>query len=271
MVTGPLPPLESADALVHTREIITNTAAKHGLRATFAPRIYMDSTGSSTHTHISIHSKDNVKSPDRLSSYESYFLSSVLAHLPALLALTYPTPASFQRMADGIWAGGTYVCYGTEHRDVPMRITNFSSPSSRNFEMRVIDGTANPYLVLAGVLGAGLAGIRDKVELTIQDCGMESAAHMTEAIRKELGITQRMPLNWEDSRHNFKESKFLKEEIFGEEFIEKYLSVNKVRIWKQGDSPADQHCILLKQTLGEALALDGDDEKASLMRLVEFY
>lgn len=251
MVTGPLPPLESADALVHTREIITNTAAKHGLRATFAPRIYMDSTGSSTHTHISIHSKDNVKSPDRLSSYESYFLSSVLAHLPALLALTYPTPASFQRMADGIWAGGTYVCYGTEHRDVPMRITNFSSPSSRNFEMRVIDGTANPYLVLAGVLGAGLAGIRDKVELTIQDCGMESAAHMTEAIRKELGITQRMPLNWEDSRHNFKESKFLKEEIFGEEFIEKYLSVNK--------------------TLGEALALDGDDEKASLMRLVEFY
>jgi glutamine synthetase len=269
MVTGPLSPLESADALVHTREIITHTAAKHGLRATFAPRIYMDSAGSSTHTHISVHSKHDNKTADRLSSYERSFLSSVLAQLPALIALTYPTPASFKRMADGIWAGGTYVCYGTEHRDAPMRITNFSSPSSRNFEMRVIDGTANPYLALAGVLGAGLAGIRDKVELKIQNCGQKSAAGMTEEERKALGITQRMPLNWEESRHRFQESKFMKEEIFGEEFVEKYLSVNKVSICEsKGDSALINIVI---QILGEALALDGDDEQAALTRLVEFY
>ena len=237
MVTGPLSPLESADALVHTREIITHTAAKHGLRATFAPRIYMNSAGSSTHTHISVHSRHNSKTADRLSSYERFFLSSVLAHLPALLALTYPTPASFKRMADGIWAGGTYVCFGTEHRDAPMRITNFSSPPSRNFEMRVVDGTANPYLVLAGVLGAGLAGILNQVELEMQDCGLKSAAHMTEEERRALGITQRMPLSWEESRRKFQESKFMKEEIFGEEFVEKYLSVNKVRICEpKGDT-----------------------------------
>jgi len=243
MVTGPLPPLEAADALVHTREIITHTAAKHGLRATFAPRIYMDSTGSSTHTHISIHSKHNDKTADGLSAYERFFLSSVLAHLPALLALTYPTPASFKRMVDGIWAGGTYVCFGTEHRDSPMRIANFSSPPSRNFEMRVIDATANPYLVLAGVLGAGLAGIRDKVELTIQDCGQKTAALMTEEERNAFGITQRMPLTWEESRLKFQESKFLREEIFGDEFVEKYLSVNKVRIHEsKSDGAADQYC-----------------------------
>jgi glutamine synthetase len=230
MVTGPLPPLESADALVHTREIITHTAAKHGFRATFAPRIYMDSAGSSAHTHISIHSKRNVKSADALSAYERFFLSSVLNHLPELLALTYPTPASFKRMVDGVWAGGTYVCFGTENRDAPVRITNFSSPSSRNFEMRVVDATANPYLSLAGILGAGLAGIRDKVELKTRDCGQNTAALMTEEERKALGITQRMPLNWEESRRKFQESQFMKEEIFGEEFIEKYLSVNKVRI-----------------------------------------
>ena len=43
VVTGPLGPLQAADALVHTRETIYNVASKHGLRATFAPRVYMDS------------------------------------------------------------------------------------------------------------------------------------------------------------------------------------------------------------------------------------
>jgi glutamine synthetase len=240
MVTAPLPPLESVDALVHTREIITHTAAKHGLRATFAPRIYMDSAGSSAHTHISVHSKHNVKTGDSLSSYERYFLSAVLNHLPALIALTYPTRASFKRMVDGVWAGGTYVCYGIEHRDVPVRVTNFASPSSRNFEMRVVDGTANPYLAMAGILGAGLAGIRDKTELTMQDCGTKSASDMPECEREALGIVQRMPLTWEDSRRNFQESEFLKKEVFSEEFVEKYLSVNKVRICEfEGDDVAD--------------------------------
>ncbi|KAJ8582819.1 hypothetical protein M405DRAFT_830015, partial [Rhizopogon salebrosus TDB-379] len=42
IVTGPLPPLEAADALVHTRETIFNMASKHGFRATFAPRLYLD-------------------------------------------------------------------------------------------------------------------------------------------------------------------------------------------------------------------------------------
>ena len=46
VVTGPVGPLQAADALVHTRETICNVASKHGLRATFAPRVYMDSCAS---------------------------------------------------------------------------------------------------------------------------------------------------------------------------------------------------------------------------------
>ena len=42
VVTGPLPPLEAADALIHTRETIANIASAHGLRATLAPRVYSD-------------------------------------------------------------------------------------------------------------------------------------------------------------------------------------------------------------------------------------
>ncbi|GLB36978.1 putative glutamine synthetase [Lyophyllum shimeji] len=252
MVTGPLPPLEAADALVHTREIIYNTAAKYGLRATFAPRIYMDSAGSSAHTHISVHSKNDQKVPEKLSPVEASFLASLLINLPAVTALTLPTQASYKRMADGVWSGGTYVNWGTENREAPVRLSNATSPSSRNFECRFIDGTANPYLALAATIGTGLAGIRDNVELTVKDCpGPQTAAQMTEEQRQALGITQRMALTWDQARRNLGNNKLLRDFVLGPQLTEKFLAVN--------------------QTLADALNLDGDDEAASLTRLVEFY
>ena len=231
MVTGPLAPLEAADALVHTREIITNTAAKHSLHATFAPRIYMDSAGSSTHTHISVHSKSNVKTPEKISPVEASFLSSVLTHLPALTALTLPIPASYKRVVDGVWSGGTYVYWGTENREAPVRLSNATSPSSRNFEIRFVDGTSNPYLALAGILGVGFAGIEGNVELTVQDCpGPPTAANMSEEGRQAFGITQRMSLTWEESRKRLSENALLRDRVLGPELVEKYLAVNAVRV-----------------------------------------
>jgi len=251
MVTGPLAPLQAADALVHTREIIRNIASKHGLRATFAPRIYMNSAGSSTHTHISVHSKNNVKKPEQISPLEASFLAGILSNLTALTALTLPVPASYKRMADGVWSGGTYVNWGTENREAPVRLSNSTSPSSRNFELRFIDGTANPHLALTGVIGAGLAGIQKNLELTVKDCpGPTTAAQMTEEQRREFGITQRMSLTWEESRKKLAENQVLKD-VLGSELTEKYLSVN--------------------QTLADALSMDDDDENATLTRLVEFY
>jgi glutamine synthetase len=252
IVTGPLPPLESADALIHTREIIYNTAALHGLRATFAPRIHMTSTGSAAHAHISVHSttSGNEKSPNGMSKLEQSFLAGIMQHLRALPALTLPTTASYTRVGDGVWSGGTYVCWGTENREAPVRLTNPASPMSRRFEMRFIDGTANPYLALAGIIAAGHAGIRKGVELTVADCpGPKTAAQMSEDERRALGIVHRMPLSWAEGRKNICEDQALME-VFGTEMVKKYLSVNK--------------------TLNDSLQQDKDDE-ARLQRLVEFY
>ena len=188
----------------------------------------MNSTGSAAHTHISVHS-GRVKKDPQLSSVEKSFLAGVMAHLPSLPALTLPIPASYKRVSDGVWSGGTYVCWGTENREAPVRLTNSASPSSRRFEMRYIDGTANPYLVLAGILGAGYLGIRSNLELTISDCpGPRSAAQMSEVERRALGISKRMPLNWNEARESFASNEELSK-VLGTEFREKYLSVNKVR------------------------------------------
>jgi glutamine synthetase len=154
--------------LIHTREIITNTASKYGLRATLAPRVYMDNCayfltvsvapaltiffsspgGSSIHTHLSVHSTNTSSAnaqpvTEGLTSHEASFLSSLLDHIPGLTALTLPQPASYKRVGDGVWSGGTYVCWGTDNREAPIRLCNASSSRSRNFELRFVDGLAN--------------------------------------------------------------------------------------------------------------------------------
>ena len=188
----------------------------------------MNSTGSAAHTHISVHS-GRVKKNVQLSSVEKSFLAGVMAHLPSLPALTLPIPASYKRVNDGVWSGGSYVCWGTENREAPVRLTNSASPSSRRFEMRYVDGTANPYLVLAGILGAGYLGIRSNLELAISDCpGPKTAAQMSEDERLALGIYKRMPLSWNEARECFASDTELSK-ILGTEFQERYLSVNKVK------------------------------------------
>ena len=109
-----------------------------------------------------------------------------------------------------------------------MRLANAHSPSSRNFELKTVDGTANPYLVLAAVLASGSEGIATAKELTIKECGgQESAAQLGEKGREALGIRERLPLSWEEARLKFEKSSFV-EKVFGEEFKTKFLNVNKV-------------------------------------------
>ncbi|KAJ7575129.1 hypothetical protein C8J56DRAFT_901585 [Mycena floridula] len=249
VVTGPLTPLEAADALVLTREIIVQVSAKHGLRATFAPRPFITSAGSSTHGHISVHTKGEEKTAEQLSPSEASFLAGVLDHLPAIAAFTLPIPASYKRVADGVWSGGTYVSWGTENRESPMRLTNAASPGSRNFEMRFIDATASPYLALAAVLAAGISGIKTKQVLLAKDCNDMTAAEMTETKRQAMGVTKRMPLDVEQARKYLRDDEGLTD-LLGKEMVEAFLAVNK--------------------TLGDALTQD-EDEAQQLTRLVEFY
>ncbi|KAF8637227.1 hypothetical protein AX17_002978 [Amanita inopinata Kibby_2008] len=250
VVTGPLAPLEAADALVHTREIIRNVASTHGLHATFAPRVFSDAPGSSAHTHISVHSShEGKKEAQAMTTTETAFLAGLLEHLPALTALALPTPPSYGRMVDGIRAGGTYVCWGADTREAPVRLKDPCSPTSRRFEVRTIDGTANPYIALAGVLCAGHAGVQSQQRLTCGDMGPSGAAEMGEEARLKLGITQRLPLTWEEARSAFeKDDLFL--EVFGKGFIDEYLAANK--------------------EIGNMfLSVDGNEK--ALSQLVEFY
>lgn len=99
--------------------------------------------------------------------------------------------------------------------------------------MRFIDGTANPYLVVASFVGLGYAGIKSKRELRMPNfTGFSGPAQLTEEERRAKGITQRMPLTWEESREVLAKSKALRE-LLDSEFVDKYLAVNKVCLCPQ--------------------------------------
>ncbi|ESK91609.1 glutamine synthetase guanido kinase [Moniliophthora roreri MCA 2997] len=252
IVASPLPPLQAADTLVYTRETIRHIAAKHGLHATFAPRLYSNSSGSSAHAHISIHSTNDNAPPkphNAMATMESSFLSGVLDHIPAITAISLPIPASYKRVLDGVWSGGTYISWGTESREAPVRLTNAASPHSRRFEMRFIDGTCHPHLALAAITGAGSRAVESQAPLRVKDCGVTPAAMLSEKEREDLGVTRRMSLTWEESRDSFAKDPVM-QDIFGQNFVKKFLSANK--------------------TLAESLAQD-KEERAEVKRLVEYY
>ncbi|TBU27388.1 glutamine synthetase/guanido kinase [Dichomitus squalens] len=229
IVTGPLAPLEAADAVVFTREAIYNIAHKHGFKATFAPRVHNNSAGSGAHTNISVHGGNNAPraadaaSAPNLTPAERSFLQGVLAHLPAICALTLPTAASYARMQDGIWSGGTLACWGTENRESPVRLCG--PQGHYRFEVRPVDGTATPHLAFAALLGAGLRGILDGAVLTTGDCPTP-AFQMSDAEKRAVGLENalRLPQTIEDARKSLGLDAVLKTAL-GEEFIEKYLGL----------------------------------------------
>ncbi|KAL5483506.1 hypothetical protein ACEPAI_8738 [Sanghuangporus weigelae] len=236
IVTGPLPPLEACDALITTREIIMNVSSKHGMRATLAPRVYDNSCGSAAHTHISLTSTSTFWSstesqPVRVSSppsvslapLEQSFLSGLLAHLPAATAFTLPTRASYARMTDGVWSGGTWASWGRDNRETPVRLAGRGP--SYNFEIKSIDGTSNPYLAISALLSAGLAGISARTKLT--SVGLHVPANtLTDVERKEFGVENRMPLSIDEARKALAKDEVMKKTL-GEELVRTYLNVNK--------------------------------------------
>lgn len=157
---------------------------------------------------------------------ERSFLQGVLDHAPALCAFTLPTTYSYARVADGIWSGGTYASWGTDQREALVRLCG--AEGQHHFEVRFVDGTASPYLVLASVLGVGTEAVIANALLQTGDCG-KPVALMNEEEKRAVGVqnTGRLPRTIEQARNNLAGDQGLKT-IFGDDFVEKYLGVSAV-------------------------------------------
>ena len=231
---------EFADALVtadrHSffKFMAKSIAEKHGFRATFMPKPIEGLTGNGCHAHISVWdapgegAKTNVFATEAtggsptaelgLSEQGAQFLGGIMKHASALAAITNPTVNSYKRInaprttSGATWAPNTVTWTGN-NRTHMVRV-----PGPGRFELRLPDGAANPYLLQAVIIAAGLSGIRNKADPGKRyDIDMYAEGHKVRGAPK-------LPLNMLDALRAYDKDKGLKE-MMGAEFSAAYLNL----------------------------------------------
>ena len=153
--------MEAADRFIAVRETIGAVAARHSLLGTCLPLVFAGEAGNGWHLHFSLW-RDGQNLTGRGNSFGSdaqSFVAGVFHHLPALMALSTPTPNSFRRIRPGAWCGA-YQVWGYDHKEAPLRVPTERHGAPTNVELKSSDATANPYLSMAAVIAAGLDGLR---------------------------------------------------------------------------------------------------------------
>ncbi len=156
--------LTTADRHAFFRVMAAALAERHGCSMSFDPKPIEGLTGNGAHLHLSFwqNGRNLFHDPGgekELTSLAYHVLGGLLAHAPALCALTNPIPASYRRLARATTASGAtwspaWICYGGNNRTTMVRI-----PDGQRLELRLADGAANPYLLQAAVLAAALDGL----------------------------------------------------------------------------------------------------------------
>ena len=156
--------LTTADRVQTFKMVVREVARKHGLFATFMAKPVEGQAGNGMHTNMSLFKDGKNVFYDKdgefhLSDTALYFLNGILEHARAITAIGNPTVNSYKRLIPGFEAP-VYISWASKNRSPLVRIPDAEEINTR-LEMRSADPTANPYLLLAACLTAGLNGIKE--------------------------------------------------------------------------------------------------------------
>lgn len=160
--------LTVADRAFRLKVAVKDVATLHGLVATFMGKPFNDQGGSGFHAHFSLgrdgeNAFADSEDENGVSDEMRHFTAGILAHGPALTAFLNPTINAYRRLVPDSLAP-TNVNWGWDNRTSFVRVPPERGGATR-VEVRVGDGSANPYLVVAAILFAGLHGVREKLPL----------------------------------------------------------------------------------------------------------
>jgi len=162
--------LKACDRHMIYRETLRGVAQELGMEAYIGPKPFTEQAGNGCHLHLSawdIYGERNLFwSENGLSEFGHKFVAGLLTHLPALVALTCPTVNSYRRLRPKSWSSA-YACWGFENREAAVRVPSLywgQEMASTNIEIKCVDSSSNPYLALAGVIAAGLDGVKNNLK-----------------------------------------------------------------------------------------------------------
>ena len=220
--------LITADRHVFFKFMVKTLAEKHGLRATFMPKPFENLTGNGCHAHISLwNGKTNVflDKGDRygLSKTAYNFLGGIIKNAQSLSAFFNPTINSYRRInapptkSGASWSPSS-ISYSGNNRTHMIRI-----PDPGRFELRLMDGSANPYLLQAGVIASGLFGLNNK-----SDPGEPLTCNMYTEFKNYPNLPK-LPDQLEDSLGKLDGSREMKD-AFGDDVINSYIKLKNQEI-----------------------------------------
>lgn len=242
LALAPLDPVAAADAQVLARQVVHAAARNHGLRASMAPLPSPEVAGNGWHLHTSlVRDGRNALAGEGehgLSATGRGYVAGLLRELPGLVAVTAPSTGSLLRRRPHYWAGA-FTAWGVENREAALRLV----PASRllgdevtNVELKASDASANPYLSLAVVLAAGLAGVVEGLEPPApvqQDPGA-----MSDADRSAAGVAP-LATTWEEQRGHLLGSDLVRE-VLGDDLLGAFVACRDAdAAWAEG-KPDDE-------------------------------
>jgi glutamine synthetase len=207
---GPADPVGAADCLLLVRHTVRAVTMRAGMRCSFAPAMTVGGVGSGCHLHTSLwRDRHNLMTggpgPYGLSDEAQAFLAGVLEELPALLAVGAPSVASYLRLIPHRWSA-PYRCWGRENREAGMRLV--AAGAEANVEVKCLDGSANPYLLVGALLALGLAGMERGLRLP-REVTVDPATLSDDELAA-LGAA-RLPRSLEEALEHFRRCEVLAE------------------------------------------------------------
>jgi glutamine synthetase len=236
-------PVEAADTSVLVRSTIHAVGRRYNYRTSFSPKVEAEGVGNGGHVHLSVwRDQQNLMAggngPSGLTQVGEAFAAGILDRLPALLALGSPSVVSYLRLVPSHWAG-VFACWGLENREAALRMITGSAGSTdwaANLEVKCVDLTANPYLLLAGLLAAGCAGVAGGARLP-EPVDMDPAALPPEELEKR-GI-RRLPTSLRESTDALAADSELRDAL-GATLVESVIAVRESEIEEFAEASAHE-------------------------------
>ena len=219
-------PMEVADQLVLSKAIGQILATKRKRHLSFSPIVDQAKVGSGLHIHFSLRKLNgqpcNLDTNDKVSELAGAFLNGLLGHLAALLAFTSPSVISPMRYKPPRWTA-YYNNFAVADRKAAIRMTQIGDgEQATHFEMRTADASANAYLMLAGMIHAGILGLEKNIKEV-------PSVPTSSAQKNKHPNIYRLPETLEECLQQLEHDiDFIKK--FDQEFLRSYLAVKHYEI-----------------------------------------
>ncbi len=224
--------LKTCDRIQTYKQIVKQVASRHGLIATFMPKPFEGKPGNGMHVNCSLFdSKGNnlffdPNGEKQLSELCINWINGIIHHARELSSVTNPIINSYKRLVPG-YEAPCYICWSDSNRSSMIRIPASRGKSTRT-EVRNVDPYANPYLMAACILAAGLDGIKNKLK-DIPPVS-DNIFELTREEREEKGI-KNLPENLKDAVKELKKSQFMKD-VLGDHVYRKYIKAKELE-WEE--------------------------------------